>query len=95
MGQGLVGVRVGLPRSHKKLHYYSRALMWALFGGTLVLHIDYMNSFNNTKCLVYVRYYSGDIMVNDVDKIPVVVETNEGTKKIMRCRWVSGWLRTP
>lgn len=80
MGQGLVGVRVGLSRSHKKLHYYSRALTWALFGGTLVLHIDYMYSFNNIKCLVYVRYCSVDIMVNDVDKIPAVMETNEDTK---------------
>lgn len=44
------------------------------------VHIDYIYSFNNIKCLVHVKYCSGDVMVNDIDKIPAVMETSERTK---------------
>ena len=38
-----------------------------------------MHSFSNNNCLVCVRHCSGDIIVNDIDKISIVMETNEGT----------------
>lgn len=59
------------------MYSYFRVLIWVLFGGILVFYIDCMYFFNNIKCLVYVRYCFGDIMVNNIDKIFVVMEIND------------------
>lgn len=73
------------------MHSSSRALTWALLGGTLTLHINYMHSFSNIKCLVNARHCSGDIMVNGIDKIPAVMETDEYTMSENN-KMAGGWV---
>lgn len=52
-----------------------------------------MQPFNNIKCVMSARHYSGDMMVNDLDKIPAVMETNEGTTLENSKMRVDGWVR--
>lgn len=69
-------------------------MTWALFGGTLALYIDCMHSLNNIKCLVYARHCSGDIMANNIDRIPAVMETNDTMLENNKMQ-VGGWMRAP
>lgn len=53
-----------------------------------------MHSLNNIKCLVYARHCSGDIMANNIDKIPAVMETNDTMLENNKMQ-VGGWVRAP